>query len=39
MNKIETSKIEKAISTQTKWLISSAGVLILSMKLLDIFVK
>jgi uncharacterized protein YlxW (UPF0749 family) len=37
-NKFE-AKIEKAINTQTKWLISGAGVLVISMKLLDIFTK
>jgi Skp family chaperone for outer membrane proteins len=33
------AKLEKAINTQTKWLISGAGVLVITMKLLDIFAK
>jgi predicted RNase H-like nuclease (RuvC/YqgF family) len=43
--KFETQKIEvkneinQAIITQTKWLISGAGILVISMKFLDIFVK
>jgi hypothetical protein len=43
--KFETHKIEikneinQAIITQTKWLISGAGVLVITMKILDIFVK
>jgi len=33
------NEINSAIINQTKWLIGSAGILIVSMKLLDIFVK
>jgi uncharacterized coiled-coil DUF342 family protein len=33
------NEINSAIINQTKWLIGSAGILIITMKLLDIFVK